>query len=1058
MIRRFLVIGLICCTAFVLMGLQNWFLTGHQDFQADIQNLPDRVVEIRLNDLAGTQVSFSDIELEQLRQRIAGDAAAKLPPLQVVADSLAVTPEGRVRLTLAEGQDPQTARNRLAGKPYRRANESRHLFAVNLGIDLRGGVEFICRLYNDDGMAVPADEETLHTLRKRLDARGLTEPVVTRLSNGDVQITIPGGTRADAAATRKVLQSTGRLEFRELKAELQRSQIVPLPNNRWGLAKDAGVHQDFGDVVYPKKPEIAGDEPTAFQLLGKVALTGAEVANAYQTLQDGQLAVGIEFTARGGAMNEDFTGRVKALGDQGKGSGRIAISLDGFIESDPRIMSPSGRNTVISGRFTSAEVEALRTVLKAGSLKVNPVVMSERVVGPTLGAETVSKATIAMILSALCTVLFMPLWYRRIGFVALGSLAVGMGLLYAVLVMFGATLTLPGIAGLVLTIGMAIDGNILIFERIREELDGGKDLKSAIDAGYDRAFITIFDGNVTTAITAIILYWVGSGPVQGFGLTLLIGLATTMFGAVYVGRAVTDLLYRKQETGVVPNPLKGFGQGVSYVKLRFAAFIFSGALLIAGTLEFFVFTPLNNNFDIDFTGGNAVQVTFTQPKDLAAVRAGLERVHAEGFEAKSVQVQPYFSSFAERGASRQWVFKARDVHGASIEVDRQQLEMRMAELRRQEAAAHDEKSGDKERAKVLARKIETLRVEMQQKNALIDQRVKVFADQLRQGFGADIPADGSEIVAASWNDRVVELAYSTLDPVQPDQARLLAEGLKRLPGVTATRASGEGNLLKVNVTWAVEPQEQRQAPLGDIGARLVQLLANGSATSGDPRLYGRATATTELNDQISMQAANHRIRIAKPVPSSEHFSGTVAGRMKLEAAIAMGLALLGILAYVAARFEFRFGVGAVIALFHDVPITMGVLALLGMRIDMTVVAALLTIIGYSINDTIVVYDRIREILQKYNKSMAETIDLAVGLTMSRTVLTGGTTLASCAALYFFGGDGVANFAFALFIGIAFGTYSSIFVAAPILLLLDRKGNLARQVKAEVAPEEPTLPK
>jgi len=359
-------------------------------------------------------------------------------------------------------------------------------------------------------------------------------------------------------------------------------------------------------VTLPDLPESGLPRaPLARRLTpGPVVLTGSDVANANVTTDRGQPAVAIAFHPSGGSINRQFTENVKRRGDSGEGSGRLAISLDGVVWTAPTVINPSGRNTLITGQFSPEEAQNLVHVLKAGSLAVTPRVISERVVGPSLGQETITKGTWSMGGALLLVLLVMWAYYRlRLGTVAVVSLAITVSLVFVVLSVFGATLTLPGLAGLVLTVGMAVDANILIFERLREEVRPDVDLGTGIENGYGRAFITILDANLTTFLTALILYVVGTGPIQGFGLTLMIGILTSMFGALYVGRLVTDLFYRRRGAGDVTIPGLIGTIRLPYTKMRFAAMVLSIVVAAGGLSWFFVGKQsLEANYDIDFTG------------------------------------------------------------------------------------------------------------------------------------------------------------------------------------------------------------------------------------------------------------------------------------------------------------------------------------------------------------------------------------------------------------------------------------------------------------------------
>ena len=333
--------------------------------------------------------------------------------------------------------------------------------------------------------------------------------------------------------------------------------------------------------------------------------------------QRGQLAVAITMTTTGGAKNGQFTQslyderQLKGDGSQDEPNGRLAISFDGFVESAPVVQSPSSRNTQITGNFTQDEVDNLRTVLKAGSLAVTPRVIAEQVVGPTLGKETITKGTSAMFGGLLLTLAAMFAVYRGLSWVATVSLAVTLSLIFVVLSVFDATLTLPGMAGLVLTVGMAVDASILIFERLREEIVDDVDLATGIANGYDGAFSTIVDANLTTFLTALILFIVGSGPVQGFGLTLMVGIITSMFGTIFVGRLITEWWYRGKTNIRIPRLMKP--KNISYTAFRLPALFVSIGLFVGGWALFIGgVDDTDERLDIDFTGGSAIQVSLSE--------------------------------------------------------------------------------------------------------------------------------------------------------------------------------------------------------------------------------------------------------------------------------------------------------------------------------------------------------------------------------------------------------------------------------------------------------------
>ncbi|HEX3133615.1 MAG TPA: protein translocase subunit SecD [Planctomycetota bacterium] len=1059
MLRRLIVFTTVMLVALFLMFLQNKVLVGEQEMQALLQPLPaaenasagERVYKVTFADLGGNIVLPTAEDQQVVVKRLSGSERLAKIPVKSVSD---ITADHAILITAGADVQEDDLKRRLQGVPFKRANEAKSLLHVNPGIDLRGGVEFICQLRDDNGKLVPADDEVMHVLRSRLDERGLTEPVVSKLSNGDVQVVIPGGTRADAARTRKVLEDTGRLEFREVLEEYPyvqlgdpKAKVIVNAHGAYEFAPD--VYRNRGDIIAPKRVE-PGFTPTHFFRLGKAELTGKDVKEASQTLQEGEQAVGIQFTAPGATRNEQFTLRLYQTGPKGSrvGTGRLGILFDGVVQSDPIVQSPSRDHCVITGHFTQDEIDRLRTSLRAGSLTVVPQVISERVVGATLGVETVQRAMFAMIASFFAIALFMALYYRRLGTVANLCLVVTSVLIFATLSIFSATVTLPGLAGLVLSIGMAVDTNILVFERIREELREDKGLPYAIDRGYDRAFLTILDAHLTTFITALILYYIGSGPVKGFGLTLMVGIVINMFSGIYVGRMITDWLCKGRDTvtmaGWVP-PLM-----LPYVAWRHVAYVFSFGTGILGA-GYFMFGHLlvggsfQRNFDIDFTGGNMVQVVFKEPKDLSvvekAVKEALAAHHQELPLIDDLRMQFYIASLgADMSSSRQWVFRGRDEAGSVLEAERNKLEEKRKQIARRAEALRNETPPNEVEARKLDKDAEAKSKEILDAQHKISQRTAEFQHQLASVFTGSIAPEGEEVLAAAVDGNKLNLSVAMLEAPTADQATNVATALAKraeYAQVTAKPLPPPAAGIAIEATWRKAPGALAQLPLADPALdRLVALLGGGTV---DDQVRGRARAAFELYNAIALQAASHRLTVAQPFPASEHFSGQVADQMKIRALIATFLSLLAIMVYVAARFEFRFGIGSVVALFHDVVLTVGILSLLGVRIDLNVIAAILTIIGFSINDTIVTFDRVRENLPRMvGKTLAEVIDHSIAQTMSRTVLTSGTVIATVAVLYLFGGDALHAFSLTLLIGFTLGTYSSVFVAAPLLLTFKKQ--------------------
>jgi preprotein translocase SecF subunit len=459
----------------------------------------------------------------------------------------------------------------------------------------------------------------------------------------------------------------------------------------------------------------------------------------------------------------------------------------------------------------------------------------------------------AAIIGLVVVVVFMIIYYRVSGVFAVVALVTNLLLLTAALAAAGATLTLPGIAGIVLTIGMAVDGNVLIFERIREELAAAKKLKAAVHAGFDKAVRTILDANITTLIIGVVLFLLGTGPVRGFAVTLSIGICTSVFTAVVVTRVLYDLLLLNKSVERV-TMLQFFRKpNFDFIKWRRVALIGSAAVIVIGMIAFGA--KFRDNWGTEFTGGTAVRLDFGDQKvETGQVRGALSRL--------------------------------------------------------------------------------------------------------------GIPYD-------------------------------------RVQGLDTAGSAANKVLVQVRGT----PEEDE---------RLRDLPAKISTAMGVP-----------LADS-----------------SVESISGSVSADLAEKSAVALALSFLGVLIYVAWRFEFRFALGGVIALVHDVLIAAAFFSgffILGRRqIDTATMAAFLTIIGYSINDTIVIFDRIREDLKIMKRLDFRTIvNTSINQTLSRTILTSLTTLFVVVSLFVLGGESINSFSFAMLVGIIVGSYSTVYIAIPILLFMER---------------------
>ena len=399
---------------------------------------------------------------------------------------------------------------------------------IKLGLDLLGGMQLMLQVEKSGLKKETAKDVTdraLEIIRNRIDALGVAEPVIQKAGEDRILIQLPGVKDPERAI--EIIGRTALLEFK-------------LVNDDRGLLDKAlsGEVPDGYEVVYLVEKDERGISREGSPLLLKkeAELTGSGLKDAYVGIDNNGLPeVRLEFNRKGAGKFAKITGANIEK--------RLAIVLDGKVFSAPVIRDriPGGK-AQISGRFTMQEAKDLAIVLRAGALPAKLSIIQKRIVGPSLGRESIKKGTTSAILGAILVVLFMVIYYAASGMIANFALFLNVLIILAVLAFFKATLTLPGIAGIALTIGMAVDANVLIFERIREELKIRKMIRSSIDAGYEKALVTIVDSNLTTVIAGFVLFLFGTGPIKGFGLTLTIGILANIFTAVFVTKLIFDLI------------------------------------------------------------------------------------------------------------------------------------------------------------------------------------------------------------------------------------------------------------------------------------------------------------------------------------------------------------------------------------------------------------------------------------------------------------------------------------------------------------------------------------
>ncbi|MBQ9903723.1 MAG: protein translocase subunit SecD [Synergistaceae bacterium] len=426
---------------------------------------------------------------------------------------------------------------------------------LNLGLDLRGGAHIVLQAKDtpENPLGDDSIDRLLAVLRNRIDQYGVAEPIIQKSGTDRIIVDLPG--IQDPAAALELIGRTAQMDFREVLDSTGTPPPAPIRSNydsdiqfvqaqeRWQKAIDqlGNSSADFqvrakstaGAIVAP------AEEQGRFYLLGPVMLSGKDLINAaVQPDSLGRMGVSLEFSSEGARLFEEAT--AKLIGKQ------LAIVLDDVVISAPVVQDRiSGGRAQITGRFTADEAGRLAIMLKAGALPVAVEIAENRSVGPSLGADSVRQGLEAGLFGAGMVLVFMLIYYQFRGLAADVALAVTVLLIFAGLIAFNATLTLPGIAGIILTLGMAVDGNVLIYERVKEEQKSGKTPMAALDAGFRKALVTILDSNITTLIAALVLFYFGSGSVRGFGVTLSVGLVASVFANIVVTRAILQLFVKR---------------------------------------------------------------------------------------------------------------------------------------------------------------------------------------------------------------------------------------------------------------------------------------------------------------------------------------------------------------------------------------------------------------------------------------------------------------------------------------------------------------------------------
>jgi SecD/SecF fusion protein len=548
---------------------------------------------------------------------------------------------------------------------------------LNLGLDLKGGMHVVLQVDMED---MPPDARrdavprAVEIIRNRVDEFGVAEPSIFPEGRDRIVVQLPG--IDDPSRAVSLIGKTALLEFKLVADDkLARAVLARINEKKPILAQveeEDGRTQDgvtYSYWIIPEKkikiaeaildsPEIQELVPTGYEfLLGRTlphrrtkeigkglylikkdaVIKGISLKNAMlgRAGMFQQPVVNMDFDREGMRKLRIVSGEAEKRYKNAKDPvvTRLAIVLDDVVYSAPLMMVKLDSSPYIEGNFGVDEANDLAIVLRAGALPAPVKVAENRTVGPSLGRDSIVSGVKAALFGLLLVVLFMTIYYLRAGVIANFALFLNAFIILAALSMFRATLTLPGIAGIILTLGMAVDANVLIFERIREEIALGRKIRAAIANGYTKAFVTILDSNLTTLIAGLILYWIGTGPVRGFAVTLSIGIITSMWTALFVTRAIFDSMCIRQSFTKLRMLQFIKATNIDFIGKMWYAIGISTLVIAIGIFSFF-HKGWRNNFGVDFTGGSLQQFGFQQPVNAAAVREALGEI---GLQESTIQ-------------------------------------------------------------------------------------------------------------------------------------------------------------------------------------------------------------------------------------------------------------------------------------------------------------------------------------------------------------------------------------------------------------------------------------
>lgn len=903
--------------------------------------------------------------------------------------------------------------------------------SINLGLDLQGGMYLVIQVDTQkireqakkdnvtdvEKKVQDAVDKAYIVLQKRVDEFGVAEPSIVK-SGEKIIIQLPG--MKDRNRAKSLVGSTASLEFKMV--HLDNDKLLKyLVDDQGNLLPGKEIPAGY-EILYEnprnrdgsyKLDENGNKIKKPYLISQKVELSGGDLKDAFVEFNQQTNQPYIQLI-----MNHEATKRFAELTNKYKPVSEVyrylAIVLDNKVIMAPRIMSKidNGR-PIIEGGFSLEEAKDVAITLRAGALPAPIQIVQESMVGPSLGKDSIKNGLKAAVVGIMLVVLFMLWRYSMAGFLAILAVIFNSLILLAAMAILGATLSLPGIAGIILTIGMAVDANIIVYERIKEELRAGKTVKNAIEQGYDRAFVAIFDSNLTTLITAIVLYQFGIGPIKGFAVTLSIGLIANMFTALFCTKVYYSLIIgNKQVKTLSIFPLftnyktqieKKLGKTIKFTSLIYVCLTFSFVMIMIGLVSLGI---KGLKYGIDFTGGASIIIKFDHPITVKDIEELREEFSKNGLVGNLQD----FKSADETVTSRiKFVTTSKEKKSSNIKI--QDISSKIHSILEKKYVDTSDT--------MLQNKI-NLNSELDDK-MILDVIYDIVSNVVMEEIQKLKPITNMDSLMPIFNKYKINL--DTFKENYTTAPKTLMDSKKNINDLSDKD-------LKQYIIQNLSSNEHDYKIIID---KINEIKRNGLLKSID------SLKQAGLNDKM-IEKFKEKFYLARYVIENiQEIGPSISADYSRRTIYSIIWALILMLIYIGWRFEFKFGVGAIFSLVHDVLFTLGLFSIFNLEFDTQVVAALLTLVGYSVNDTIIIDDRIRENMRTMkNKTMTEIIDFSITQTLNRTISTSVTVFLTVLSLYIFGGETLRGFSFAMLAGVIFGTYSSIYISAPVLIFWKTK--------------------